>query len=97
MGPERAFRNKVVPQLKAIERSWWESIQQKSIRGTPDIIGVVNGRFVAIEIKAANGRASPLQREKLKRIHDAGGLSILLYPDNLSNIIKILKEIACTN
>lgn len=94
MGPERLFRNKAMARLKAIKNSWWESIQQKSIRGTPDIIGVVNGHFVAIEVKADNGRPSPLQREKLKRINEAGGVAVLLYPDGLETTLELLEALS---
>ena len=46
-------------------------------RGTPDILAVIAGRFVAIEVKAPGGRVSKLQVAQLKRIEAAGGIAIL--------------------
>lgn len=36
---------------------------------------------MGIEVKAKNGRASPLQIHNLKQIDEAGGFGILLYPE----------------
>jgi len=92
MGPERKFRNKITPLLKKIPCSWWESIQQVAIRGTPDIIGCVQGRFVALELKSSAGRPSQLQELKLKKIIDSGGYARVVYPDNFN---EVHKELTC--
>lgn len=63
--------------------------------GVPDIIACVDGHFLGIEVKAPNGRASPLQIHNLRQIEAAGGYAILLYPNQyelFQNFIKCLKE-----
>ena len=49
--------------------------------GIPDILCCCNGRFLGIEVKAQNGKPSPLQIHNLKQIDEAGGFGILLYPE----------------
>lgn len=47
--------------------------------GVPDIIACVGGRFVAIEVKRPGASPSELQRYNLKKIWDAGGISIIAH------------------
>lgn len=46
-------------------------------RGTPDILAVISGRFVAIEVKRPGGKPSKLQLVQLKRIEAAGGIAMV--------------------
>jgi len=92
--PETKFRAKIRPYLEAIPNSWFESIQQKSICGTPDIIGCINGLFVGIELKATDGKLTDLQAYKIEKIVKAGGLGILMTPDNWEETLKALNIIA---
>lgn len=92
--PETKFRAKVRPRLDAIENSWWESIQQKTINGTPDIIGCIKGRFIAIELKASEKSVvSPLQKHKLEEIVKAGGISHILHPGNCEEVLTSLESL----
>lgn len=94
--PETIFRNnKVRPALEKIPHSFWESIQQISIVGTPDIIGCVNGLFVAIEIKTDTGKRSAMQAYKMDRIEkDALGIALVIQPSNLEESISYLNSLA---
>lgn len=93
--PETKFKNKVMPLLRALPYSWWEKIQQKSIRGTPDIIGCMNGTFIAIELKSdKHSKVDELQRWKLDQIDRAGGISVILYPGNWDKWYKKFKKYA---
>ncbi len=56
--------------------------------GIPDIIGVVNGKFIALEVKAVNGHPSELQKRNIKLINQAGGYARIVYPKDF----EILKE-----
>ena len=47
--------------------------------GIPDIIGCVNGQFLAIECKAGKGKTTALQNRELQRIADAGGEALVVY------------------
>jgi hypothetical protein len=94
MGPERKFRNQITPKLKELPNSFFESIQQSTIRGTPDILGVINGRFVALELKAERGRLSEIQAHKLKKIQEAGGFTRVVSPLNFNDVYEELKELS---
>jgi hypothetical protein len=48
------------------------------LKGSSDILGVIpGGRFLAVEVKAPDGRVSPEQREFLADIKNMGGLAIV--------------------
>ena len=51
--------------------------------GIPDILACINGKFVGMELKGDGGRPRLLQLKKLKQIREAGGIGVLLYPDDL--------------
>lgn len=93
--PETKFRSVFVKKLKEIPHSFWESIQQKTINGTPDIIGCVRGMFVALELKASkNSKVSDLQAFKIEKIKVAFGFARVVSPENAE---EVLKEIRCLN
>lgn len=47
------------------------------IKGVSDILGVVRGRFIAIEVKSKVGRLSPEQKLYLDRVNSFGGYAIM--------------------
>lgn len=57
-----------------------EGVKKFTKDGIPDILCCCNGRFLGIEVKAPNGKPSDLQIYNLKKIDEAGGVAILLYP-----------------
>lgn len=55
--------------------------------GTPDILACVKGVFVGIEVKKPKGgRASELQKFKIKQIEQAGGIGIV------ANSVLVVQE-----
>ena len=54
--------------------------------GIPDIIGCKNGKFIAIECKAGNGKTTALQERELNMIADAGGFTFVAREDNLEEM-----------
>lgn len=61
--------------------------------GIPDLLVCCNGYFVGIEIKATNGKPSPLQIHNLKHIEKAGGFAILLYPQDYEMFTRFIKSL----
>lgn len=62
--------------------------------GVPDILCCCNGCFVAVEVKAPNGRPSELQKRNIKQINETGGFGVILYPhqfDDFKQLIACLK------
>lgn len=47
------------------------------MKGVADILGIYNGKPLAIEVKSANGRVSVEQRVFLKRFQESGGIAII--------------------
>ena len=85
MAKEKIFENKVKSFITSEEgwfiKYWAGSSFTKT--GIPDILACINGRFYGIEVKAENGKPSLLQLINLRKIRDAGGIALLLYPQDL--------------
>jgi len=58
--------------------------------GCPDILICWRGIFIAIEVKAEGGEASPLQMMNLKMIQKAGGIAALLHGFDTNRLNSIL-------
>lgn len=89
--PETKFRKKFTAMLDKIPGLWWESIQQKAKRGTPDILACYKGDFVAFELKATpQDEATVLQKKKLADITAARGVAFVVHPGNVEQVIACL-------
>ena len=56
--------------------------------GTPDIVACVNGRFVAIEVKKEKGGVvSALQKAKINKINDCGGVAFV------ANSLQVVQDV----
>lgn len=94
MGAEKAFEDKIKRFLKARGVYFVKFFANRMTKtGVPDILACVRGRWVAIEVKAANGRASPLQLWNREQIRQAGGIAIILYPDKFEEFKELVKLI----
>jgi hypothetical protein len=93
--PETQFRKKVRNDLKALAREyegrlWYEPIQQKAIKGSPDYILCANGCFIGLELKAEDGIVSKIQESKMKAILEAGGLALVADPKNWHSTLSTI-------
>lgn len=61
--------------------------------GIPDILVCLNGCFLAIETKAPNGKPTPLQLRSIRKIREAGGIAIVLYPDDYDLFVKLCEAL----
>lgn len=89
---ETIFKEKVLSDLKRLSNAWFTKVQQVCIHGTPDIIGVVCGFFIAIELKAKEkDRPDNMQAYTLDKIRLCGcGLVFVAYPENWKEIYIFL-------
>ncbi|MCQ2308089.1 MAG: VRR-NUC domain-containing protein [Bacteroidales bacterium] len=82
MAAEKQFENKVKKFLKDRGcyqiKYWGGGTFTKS--GVPDILCCCNGVFLGIELKGPTGKPSEIQLHHLRKIEDAGGFAVLLYP-----------------
>lgn len=85
---ETVFKERIMPQLKKL--GYFVKIQQVAVSGTPDIIGTINGVFIAIELKTNTGKLSQLQKLNLYKIAKAGGVSLEVSPKNWESIYAFL-------
>lgn len=95
MAAEKNFEIRVKNYLKEqgcyFLKYWGGAAYTKS--GVPDLLVCCNGQFMGVEVKAQKGKPSELQIYNLRQIDEAGGLAILLYPDDFEHF-KALVETA---
>jgi len=97
MPREHAFQKRVKKELRSIPNCWHFTKEALSIRGLPDIIGIINGRFFAWELKRSKEEASKntgrivMQRHILSKIRLVGGIARIVHPDNLQECLEELK------
>lgn len=93
MAQEKVFENKIKAYLKSIGAYFIKTHGDRFSRvGTPDIIACINGHFVAVEVKATNGRPSELQKYHINQIKEAGGFAVILYPDEFDDFKKTIQN-----
>lgn len=85
--PETLFKTRVLKKLNEIPCSFFIKTQMVALRGVPDILGVVRGRFVALELKTEDGVTDELQKWTLAKIAKAGGYARVVRPSNLDLVI----------
>jgi len=82
--------------LRSIPNSYWFVKEAKAIRGIADIIGCINGIFVAIEVKRSleeSKKYSPrnaLQDKFLSDIRRVSGKAYKVFPENEAEVISEL-------
>ena len=94
---EKNYENKVKKFLEEqgawLVKYWAGASYTKA--GIPDVLACVNGIFFGIELKAPKGKPSELQLYNLRKIDEAGGFGILLYPNDFElfkELVKAVKE-----
>lgn len=60
------------------------------LRGVSDILGIVNGRFLAVEVKSEKGRLTIEQKAFLQNIRAQGGIAF--EARSLSDVARHLKD-----
>lgn len=94
-GPEKQFENR----LKEIisERGGWFVKYWGggyfTRKGVPDLLCCYRGRFLAIEVKAENGKVSAEQTQEIAKIKNSGGIALVLRPSNESIFFDFLNMI----
>lgn len=85
MGPEKTFENKVKAFIEQ-EGGWQVKFfaNRMTKEGIPDLLTCIDGHFVAIEVKAQNGKPSELQKRTCKEIRESNGFAFILYPSGFN-------------
>lgn len=103
MGTEKNFETRIKTFLKN-QGCWYvkywsgatqtkEGMKKFTKDGVPDILCCFEGHFVGIEVKAPKGKPSRLQIYNLKKIDEAGGIAILLYPKDFDKFKELFRVI----
>jgi hypothetical protein len=97
-GKEKQFEEKLKKFLT--DRGHWQVkffANSYTRAGVPDILACICGRFVGIEVKAENGRASELQLYNRRKIREAGGICIIVYPSQMELFKRLILQIETGN
>lgn len=62
--------------------------------GVPDIVGCVNGMFLAIECKAGKNKITPLQANEIQSIRHAGGVAVVVNEENWDMVLPLVRELS---
>lgn len=81
---EKQIENQIkryLERLEAMGIAWHMKVHGSMFQkaGVPDIIAVINGRFVGIEVKRPGGVVSKLQEYHIRKINEAGGAAFVAY------------------
>jgi len=102
MGKESQFKLKVHRFLtEQLIKSWHYKNDHKALRGIPDITLCCNSIFVSMELKASYNKvlskankSTWLQMFKLIELAKAGGIALIVYPENWKEVKELLTELS---
>ena len=91
---EKTFENKVKAFLND-QGVWWLKTWSNGIQreGVPDLLICCNGYFIGVELKNETGYPSELQMWNIHQIRIAGGVAIVLYPQQFEAFKSMIKDI----
>lgn len=90
---EKAFQTAFLKRLRALPRSYFAKLSDRSTIGLPDISGIVNGYPIALELKT-NSEVTEIQLYTLRKIERAGGFAAVVSPENVEEVFQFLKELS---
>ncbi len=92
---ETVFKERVRRDLETLPCTWFVKIQQVVLRGIPDFLISIGGRFVAIELKKSRkARRDPLQEWTINKIAQTGAYAFIAHPENWDSIFNQLRDLA---
>ena len=94
MAAEKQFENKIKKYL-TINKQWYVKYFANGFTksGIPDILSVVNGHFLAIEVKSETGKPSELQLYHIEKIKQAGGHAVIVKPSQFEELKELIQEL----
>ena len=94
MGKEKLFESRIKQYLTE-NGIWYVKYFANGFTksGIPDILACCNGHFLAIEVKAENGRPSELQLYHVEKIKESGGHAVIVKPSQFDELKKLIQEL----
>ncbi len=96
---ESTIVEQIIRYLKTVPDAfcWKEHGGMYGTAGIPDIVGCINGRFVAFEVKVSGGKTTKLQNYTIGEIQRAGGVAGVVHSveevKTIINGIKLFQEV----
>ena len=86
---EKQLQRQIIQYLSTLPNVWVVKTIVTNMRGCPDLLCCINGKFVGMEVKQESGRPTPLQLAQMQMIWKAGGLAYVVKSlDEVRNIVK---------
>lgn len=94
MAQEKQFENKIKKHLTD-NGVWYVKYFANGFTksGIPDLLCCVNGHFLAIEVKAENGKPSKLQLHHIEKIKESGGRAVIVKPSQFDELKELIEEL----
>lgn len=91
-GPEKLVEDGIKKYLVSVG-AWHVKIFANEMQGVgyPDILVCYKGQFIALEVKAPNGKTAKIQAATLAKIERAGG--VVARPRNVDHVRDIIATI----
>ncbi len=91
---EKQFEKQVKTFLDSQE-VWWLKTWSNGIQreGVPDLLVCCNGYFIGVELKNETGHPSALQLWNIDQIRKAGGIAIVLYPNQFELFKDLIMDL----
>lgn len=93
-GKEKLFENQIKKYLT--EQGVWHVkyfANGFTKSGIPDILACCGGHFLAIEVKAENGKPSELQLHHIEKIKQSGGHAVIVKPSQFDELKQLIEEL----
>ncbi len=85
---ESQIQTKIIKYLNGIGAYSIKTITTNR-NGCPDVICCLNGRFIALEVKADKGIVSQLQEHNIKLIRNSGGVAeVVRSVDDVKKVVE---------
>jgi len=72
-----AWKNKTMGVYDPVRKVFRKSNSKFTPNGVPDILGVCNGKFIAIEVKTEKGIVSNDQKKFIKQLEEHGAYTLI--------------------
>lgn len=95
MAAEKQFENKI-KEILHVRNAWRVKFFANAYTpsGIPDVLACYNGRFLGIEVKGGSSYGlTELQKFNLKKIREAGGIGICVYPSGWEQFVELLDRL----
>lgn len=91
---EKQFEKQVKAYLDELN-VWWLKTWSNGIQreGIPDLLICCNGYFLGVELKNEKGHPSALQLWNIDQIRKAGGIAIVLYPQQFDLFKRMMMAV----